>query len=111
VSSLAIPLPLNLTVGLKLVPLYTGRIGNAVITSKLNNIYTVVTDFGNSIKLTESEIRGMFEWTEMQAEHEALHEQVMGEPIDREAELRERFQTQLELIQERIKELNNNKPA
>lgn len=109
-GSLAIPLPLELRPGLKLVPLYTGRIGNAVITSKLNQIYTVVTDFGNEMRFTESEIRGLFEWTEMQAEHEAMYEQVVGEPIDVQVELRQRFETQRELIDKQLKKLNN-KPA
>jgi len=109
-SSTAIPLPLNLFVGLKLVPLHTGRVGNAVITAIQDDSFTVVTDFGNEMKFTESELRGLFEWTEMQAEHVKLYQQVIGEPFNFEDELRERFQVQLELIKEQLNKLNN-KPA
>lgn len=104
-NSLATSLPLVLKPGLKLVPLYTGRVGNAVITKAENDIYTVVTDFGNELKLTEKEIRGMFEATYAQFEYEVMYEQVMGEPIDVHKELVERFERQLELISKQLNKL------
>ena len=104
-SSLATPLPLVLKPGLKLVPLYTGRVGNAIITEATDGYYTVVTDFGNELRLAENELRGMFEATYTQFEYEVMYEQVMGEPIDVHKELVERFERQLELISKQLNKL------
>lgn len=104
-SSTAIPLPTNISIGLRLVPIYTGRVGNAIVTDRDENFITVVTDFGNEIVYTENEVRGLFEATESQREYEKMYKEVMEEDIDPIRELLERFETQKELIEVQLKKV------
>ncbi|WP_442864524.1 DUF2110 family protein [Alteromonas sp. BMJM2] len=103
-SSLAIPLPDNLYVGLKLVPLHPGHIGNAVITEITEDRFIIVTDFGKEVRFTNEELRSLFSATTMQVENEYFMD-LIHEPVDYDKELRKRFETQRELIQQQLDKL------
>jgi hypothetical protein len=53
-------LPLDPQPNLPLIPVDNGKIGNAILVGFKDGFYIVVTDFGNLIKFTSSELRETF---------------------------------------------------
>lgn len=94
-------LPIDISVGTPVVPLTSGRTGNAIITAVERDKYTLVTDFGNEFTYTESELRNAYGEPEWASEHRLFY----GTNENVEEALRERFNTQLELIQTQLEKL------
>lgn len=105
-SNVVFNLPLNLQVGTPIVPLESGRLGNAVITDVGKDRVTVVTDFGNEMRFTYGELRELFGEPEWAAEHRMYYET----NTDPKGALVERWMTQIELLQQLVGKLTGEIP-
>jgi hypothetical protein len=101
-SSVVDNLPINLTVGSPIVPFTSGRLSNAVIFDITAEHVTVVTDFGNTIKYTHAELCETYGEPIWASEHRLFY----GTNHDPINSLRDRFNTQLELINGVMEELD-----
>lgn len=88
-------------VGLPIVPLEVGRLSNAIITEVEDNTVTIVSDFGNEMKFTYNDITELYGKPEWADEHMAYYD-ALESPFNA---LRERFETQIELLQKQLEQL------
>ncbi|AYA64285.1 hypothetical protein DS731_09920 [Alteromonas sp. RKMC-009] len=115
-----LPVPEKVEVGLVLIPVVTGRIGNAVVTCvKDNGIFHVVTDFGTEVVLVREEIEQFFGVPDWHAAREYFRESLddlFPQPIDLKVDkgkqaLLDRFRTQRDLIDKQIQKIEQPEPA
>ena len=91
-------LPLNPQPNLPLVPNELGRLGNAILVGFKAGRYIVVTDFGNLIEYSYSELNERFSVPDW------YYEMPKDYPRD---SLKQRFATQIELLSDVIRNLDD----
>ncbi len=89
-------------VGLPLVPQRLGNKSNAIITKVVNDGVVIVTDFGNEVFYTKTEAAGEYFIPYWAEEHMMYY----GADLDPQQALRERFEKQIELLQEQLGKLD-----
>lgn len=93
----------DIKIGMPLVPQTTRNKSNAIITNVINDGVVAVTDFGNELFYTKAELASEYfipHW----AEEHMMYYGTIDSPTNA---LRERFETQIELIQLQLRKLND----
>jgi len=92
----------DIKIGMPLVPLIVGNKSNAIITNVINDGVVVVTDFGNEIFYTKTELAGEYGIPYWAGEH-MMYYGTNESPINA---LRERFTTQIEYLTAQVEKLD-----